>query len=165
LNRLIVLALVLSVPSLAHAKPRLTIEDGWVHGAIDIEAPEAAVLAIVSDARYVARLDGRGATISVRNQGKCELLEISSPTPVGLISYTAEQCPVDQGFHSWLVKSDDFRSYEALWKVVPSAEGGVELTYSLHNRPTMSVPDSLVDRVSRRAVRTLLEKVKEEAEK
>lgn len=154
---------LLSTTSAWASDAEVTIVDGWVKGSIVVQADKARVLELLADPQAIARLDGRGSKITVRADGTCAQVESEVPSVMGLVKYTERRCPSDSGFHSWLVASEQFGAYEAIWRVEPVA-GGIQVAYDLHTRPSIEVPDGLVDRVTRRAVRKLLGAIKDEVE-
>jgi len=159
----LVLCLTLLLPALAFARPKVSDSGGWVRGSVEIEADKARVLEFLRDPHNISRVEGRGTKIEVRASSGCDNISAEIPTIVGAMRYVSRRCPIDGGFQDWLVSSEDFAAYEAIWNVEATANG-VELRYQVRTEPTLPVPSELVVRQSKRAVRKLLRALREHLE-
>lgn len=157
--------LTVLLPALSFAaEPEVEVGDGWVRGSIEIDAPKATLLDFLRDPHNIARVEGRGAEMEVRPASDCSSIHASIPTIVGTLHYIARRCPEDGGFHSWLVSSDDFTAYEAIWRVETTDEGRSLLRYQVLSKMTLPVPRALHARQTKRAVRSLLRAVRDRFE-
>lgn len=131
-------------------------DNGVVSGTVSLPAPPAAVVALVSDAVAVNRLDGGSTRVSVvRADGSCSILDYTSPSMLGEIKYRVRTCPTATGSQSSLVQSDSFSKYHTLWSVTPEGAGSL-VRYDLEMVVSIMVPSSLVESTSKRAVRRML---------
>jgi len=161
----LLLLLVLLLPTAAFADgPNVEVGDGWVRGSIEIDAPKDKLLEFLRDPHNIARVEGRGSEIEVRPEAGCDQVHASIPTVIGTLRYIARRCPEDGGFHSWLVSSDDFERYEAIWRVEETEDGGSLLRYKVASKTNLPVPEALHRRQTKRAVKSLLRAVRDQFE-
>ena len=150
------LAFLLILPLPAVAKPTVSVREQWVSGTVELSTPYVEVMRLLEDPRNVGRWDGRGATITPRLAGECGEVDVDTPSPIGRLRYTERRCRTADGWHSILLRSEDFDAYESRWVIQPR-EGGCSVLYELHTRPSVPVPGALLDRLTVRAVRRLLQ--------
>ena len=99
--------------------------------------------------RSVEVVPGRngGARLTVRNRGFARDH-----------SYTAERCPVEHGWHSRMIDSEDFEDHQIIWTTKPEGRGSrvtIRVKVQLH----VPVPGFLVRQVVGGALEDTLEKM------
>ncbi|MCB9669998.1 MAG: SRPBCC family protein [Alphaproteobacteria bacterium] len=138
--------------------PVVAMDDGAVTGRIEVPATTEDVRGKLADPRWVAGVAG-GVTVElVRQEGACGVYRNTSPTVFKTLTWTTRYCPTATGFRADLVEADGLDAYEAEWTVKPG-EAGTTVGYRLVTVPSFSVPSFVADRMTRRAVESLLVKV------
>lgn len=139
-------------------------DDGHVIGVVTIDAPLAAARALLGNPSRIARVEGRGAEVTSRPKDGCIESDVIAPSALGEIRYTSVSCPVEAGFEGTLVTSRQIREMQARWTFVE--EGGrLRIEYDLFVVPRIKVPQKLVAVLSKRAIRRLVEAVRDELER
>lgn len=77
-------------------------------------------------------------------RGRCEVVTVLTEGLWRPLSYTAQRCPIDDGWRETLVSSPDFDGYFAEWHLVPEGEG-TRVTFQVRLDIKLPVPDRLVD--------------------
>ena len=67
-------------------------------------------------------------------------------------------CPISDGFKSTLLQSTDLVDFESIWRVHASGTRTI-VEYEIVTIPDLPIPQFLVDRQTRSAVRSLLLKI------
>lgn len=144
----------------AASEPVVTQLDGHrVLGVIHVKAPLDVVRPVLSDPRRIARIDNSGTTVTLRGKdGKCLLTHSAVEHPIASIEYITKVCPIADGFKSTLHASDDLSDFESIWRM--RARGAQTIIeYEIVTIPDLPIPQFVVDRQTRSAVRTLLLKL------
>ena len=154
----VVLALAISRPALALDVER-SMQDGWMVVSAVMAHPHDRVNAVLAKpgetmrlgrgVRSVEVVPGRngGARLTVRNRGFARDH-----------SYTAERCPVEHGWHSRMIDSEDFEDHQIIWTTKPEGQGSrvtIRVKVQLH----VPVPGFLVRQVVGGALEDTLEKM------
>ena len=149
------------------SEPDVTSSDGWVLGTIDIKADPALILRLVRNPFEVARVEGRGVEVSVllTNEDGCSDLYLEVPSVVLRLRYQERSCITQLGRHSILLESSDLKVYESEWWVesIPGRTGAT-LRYRVRTVPSFPVPRRLVERITKRSVRRMLDSLRTELE-
>ena len=87
------------------------------------------------------------AHLTVRNRGFARDL-----------SYTAERCPIENGWHSRMLHSDDFEEHEVVWSTVSEGSGS-RTTIRVKVKLRVPVPDFLVQQFVGGALEGTLAKI------
>jgi hypothetical protein len=76
------------------------------------------------------------------------------------LAYTAERCPIANGWHSKLLESEDFSEHQIIWTTEPEG-GGSRVTIRVKVQLKAPVPDFIVQRIVAGALEGTLEKMDE----
>ncbi len=147
--------------------PDVTASDGWVQGTIEIKADPAVIRRLVRDPFEIARVEGRGVEVTVlqTTEGGCSDLYLEVPSVLLRLRYQERSCRTKLGRHSILLESSDLKEYESQWWV-EAFPGGTRATlrYRVHTIPSFPVPRALVERITKRSVRRMLDRIRAELE-
>lgn len=146
--------------AVAASEPVITQRDGHrIHGVIHVDAPLSAVRPVLSDPRRIARIDNSGTTVTLRGQeGDCLITHSAVAHPIASIEYVTKVCPIADGFKSTLHASTDLTDFESIWRM--RADGARTIVeYEIMTIPDLPIPQFVVDRQSKSAVRALLLKL------
>ncbi len=143
------------------AEPTVTqLEDHRIAGAIVVRAPIDRVRSVVSDPVLVSRIDNSGTVVQLLDsKGRCTSIRATVTHTIASIAYDAAVCPVDSGWRTRLVKSDDLQAFESVWRVRPAVNGHTMVEYEVRTIPDFAVPQFVVDRQTRSSVDRLLKKL------
>lgn len=144
------------------AEPTVTqLEDHRIAGAVVVQASIDQVRSVVSDPVLISRIDNSGTVIKLLgSQGGCTSIHTTVTHPIASIAYDAEVCPIESGWRTRMVKSDDLQAFESVWRVHPAADGHTRVEYEVRTIPDFPVPQFVVDRQTRSSVDSLLKKLR-----
>ena len=149
------------------SEPVVTAADGWVDGTISIKADPAVILRLVRDPFEIARVGGRGVEVTVLQvtEDDCSDLYLEVPNVLLRLRYQERSCLTKLGRRSTLLESADLKAYESEWWVEAFPDGtGADLRYRVLTIPSFPVPRALVERMTKRSVRRMLDTIRTELE-
>ena len=88
----------------------------------------------------------------------CTQVEVANNGLGRNYSYTAERCAIENGWHSKMTSSPDFKDHQIIWETVPS-DGGSQVTIRVKVEPKFPVPRFIMTRVVGGALAETLEKM------
>jgi len=163
--RPLVLALALLTPAVAAADEPVVErgKDSTITGHVDVAVAPEAAYALVVDPVAVARIDG-SIEVSATPDGVCQDLDILIDHPLAKARYTTRSCPEGElVVRQWLTGGDAMKEYETRWRV-EALETGSRLHYRIRTIPAMAVPQAIVDRLTVKGARRLLERLRDHLE-
>ena len=136
-----------------------TREDGYVVVSAVMPHSVESVNALFQQGGRTMRLGDsvRSAKVTPLGNG-CSEIEVVNKGLAKDLSYIAERCPIENGWHSKMKSSDDFEHHEIIWKAEPHPTGS---TVSIRVKVSLKypVPNFLVQRIVGGALEETLEKV------
>jgi len=102
------------------AEPQVSIgDDGLLHGAMVIEAPPEAVLAVLEDAERMAGWSKDVLAFDPVGEpaGGCQVYAGKTRGLWSPLTYKTKRCRTTEGFRDTLVESDSFSVMSSEWKV------------------------------------------------
>jgi hypothetical protein len=149
--------LVLLLSLVARAAPPVMVSDGDVlTGTVDVAVAPEALRARLSDPTWLPTISRDGTEVSVvRPDGPCQVLQSVSPSTFLTVRYQTRRCPTADGFHSTLIESNAFSTYETSWTILPDG-AGARVTYRIHVVSTLWVPKGVIRRNVRSGIESML---------
>lgn len=132
-------------------------DDSRIRGHVDLDAPPAAVFAVVSDPVLLSSFD-EVTRVEVRPDGACVAIRTFVDHPLAKTTYETRSCADGPLARKQTLVSGDMSSFESRWWVAPR-EGGSRLNYEIRAVPRMPVPQYFVDRATENGARSLLEAI------
>jgi len=141
------------------------LADHKVSGTVIVAAPLERVQSVLSDPRYIAKIDDNGTVVTILgNKAACQSIRTTVDNPIASISYDAEVCPIAGGWRTRLVQSDDLQAFESTWKLSAAEDGKTTVQYDVRTIPDIPVPQFVVDRATRSSVHSMLVKLRKHLE-
>ena len=156
------LALVIILTALhpAHALEVTRHREGdWVVVNAEFSHKPAAIRAIVQQDPKAMNL-GKGVR-SVKAESLpngCTRLEVENTGLMRAYSYTAERCALENGWHSKLISSPDFKDHQIVWQTVPYGDGS-RVTIRVKVEPKFRVPRFMMTRIIGGALEETLQRI------
>ena len=88
----------------------------------------------------------------------CAQLEVSNKGLGKDLSYVAERCPIQNGWHSKMTSSEDFEQHEIIWEALPHADG-TKVSIRVQVDLKYPVPKFLIQRMVGGALEQTLQKI------
>ena len=88
----------------------------------------------------------------------CTKLDVTNTGLMRTYSYTAERCPIEDGWHSKMISSPDFEDHQIVWKTVHHGSGS-RVVVRVKVEPKFPVPRFLMTRVIGSALEETLERI------
>ena len=88
--------------------------------------PHESVRNIFQQHRTTMKLGSaiRSVKVTPMSNG-CSQVEVVNKGFAKDLSYVAERCPTENGWHSKMTSSDDFEDHDILWEAIPHAQGSL----------------------------------------
>ena len=153
-----VLALSISHPARALDIDR-SMQGEWMVVSAVMAHPQDRINAVLAKHGETMRL-GRGvrSVEVVPGQDGCAHLTVRNRGFARDLSYTAERCPVEHGWHSRMIHSEDFEDHQVIWTTEPEGQGS-RVTIQVKVQLYVPVPGFLVRQVVGGALEDTLEKM------
>lgn len=153
-----VLAFSISRPAQALDMQRVMHGDWMIVSAAMRHSPEQVDQILAQHAQTMKLGKGVRAVEERSIGGGCAHLTVRNRSLGRDLSYTAERCPIEGGWHSRLLESDDFEDHQIIWTTEPEGEGS-RTTIRVKVKLRVPVPDFLVHRIVGSALEGTLEKI------
>ena len=141
------------------------LKDHKVSGVVVVAAAVEQVRAVLSDPRNIARIDNNGTSVELLDDsGRCQTVRTTVQNPIASIVYDAEVCPIDSGWRTRLLRSDDLEAFESTWRVQARSDGQTRVQYEVRTIPDLPIPQLIVDRATRSSVHSMLVKLRDHME-
>jgi len=102
-------------------------EGDWIVGEMDLSAAPSDVLDTLSDVRAMSANAKNLRELTVEPAGRCERLGFTFHHGVP-VRVEFERCPTHNGFKQTLLASKLFKTWDAVWEVMPG-EHGTKVVY------------------------------------
>jgi hypothetical protein len=136
----------LALPRLAVAQePVLTSTSGNVEAYIDLTVPPEKVRAFLADPAASSHLVPDVLSVDVTSQGTCQDIGLTTRGLSRPLAVRVRRCPTSDGWRQDLVQSEDFTSYEMVWKIQALATG-TRVIFHLVMDVNLPVPHFLIHR-------------------
>lgn len=136
--------LCISSPSAHAIEPERSRDGDWVVVSAHLPYSTASIKGLL---RQDAKTMSLGKDIrSVKTKplpNGCTHLEVVNEGLTRTMSYTAERCLVENGWHSKMLESPDFEDHQIIWTTVPEGEGS-RVTIRVKVSLRMPVPRFMV---------------------
>ncbi len=130
--------------------------DGTVVANVQVAASVEQVRAALADADTASRLPPEVLEVTSASKGSCTVIDVKTEGAWSPLEYQGLRCPTADGWHTSLVKSEDFDGLEVTWKVTPNGTGSA-IEYRVRTDLAMAVPASLLQpRMEKSARATVL---------
>lgn len=141
---LLTCAFLLLGPRVASAQvPRITEEGTSIVGTVDLLVPADQVRALLADPVASARLIPDVLSVEVTSRGLCQDLGLTTRGLARPLQVRVRRCPTADGWRQDLLQSEDFTSYEMVWKIQP-IESGTRVIFKAAMAVNLPVPKSLL---------------------
>lgn len=140
------------------AEPQVDLDhDGQVIGTVVVTATEAQVRSVLDNAEMLGELSPQVIDVHATTlPDGCEELVTETKGMFRNLTYTSRRCRTAKGWDDTLVQSDDFSEYRASWEASP-VDGGTRITVRSRTNVNLPLPDSLVNKQSRKGIAEMLE--------
>ena len=134
-------------------------EGGFIYVSAVMPHEPEAVRAIFQHHRKTMKLGAAVRNVEVTPlPNGCSQLEVVNRGFAKDLSYTAERCPTEFGWHSRMTESEDFTHHDILWEAKPHADGSL-VSIRVKVMLKYAVPKFLVHRMVSGALEDTLKKI------
>ena len=122
-------------------------EGEWVVVTAELPHKTEAIRALLQkDAKTMKLGSGVRSVQTEPLPNGCTKLHVENNGLGRAYSYTSERCPIENGWHSKMIESPDFKDHQIIWTTTPSAEGS-RVTIRVKAQLKLPVPRFIVTRI------------------
>jgi len=134
-------------------------EGEWVVVTADFShKPEALRALVLQDPKTMNLGTGVRSVKAEPLANGCTKLEVENTGLMRAYSYTAERCAIENGWHSKMTASPDFKDHQIVWQTVPYGTGS-RVTIRVKVEPKFRVPRFLMTRIIGGSLEKTLERI------
>ena len=134
-------------------------DDGYIHVSAVLPHDPGAVRSIFEQHRKTMTLGSGVRSVEVTPlPNGCSQVVVSNRGFAKDLSYTAERCPTEFGWHSKMTASEDFTDHDILWEAKPHADGSL-VSIRVKVALKYAVPKFFVNRTVMGALEETLKKI------
>ncbi len=138
------IAALLTTPASAAERPEISVQDdGSIVAHMVVSASATEVRSAISE----GLIDVAGLTnvlsVKATPDGECRKVDRTTRGLFSPLTMRTRFCPTPDGWREYLVQSDSYETYSAVWTVKPTAEGS-EILLKVRSDVNFYLPDGLM---------------------
>lgn len=135
---------------------------GAVGDSVEVPIPPAEVMAWLADAPRAIHLspDVITADLHHKDAAGCSIVDVSTAGLTSPFRYQTRRCALANGYIERLTQSEHFSTNTATWTVEATPTGS-RISFSIDAKPTMYVPEWMVEQATLGSIRGALARLRQ----
>jgi hypothetical protein len=150
----------LAMTTAAHGLDISRMRDGdWMVVSAEMSHSTEAIRALLKqDSKTMSLGKGVRSVKAEALPNGCTKVQVENDGLGRAYSYTAERCAIQNGWHSKMIESPDFKDHQIIWTTVPSGTGS-RITIRVKVELKLPIPRFLTNRIVSGALEETLNKI------